>query len=113
VPGNSAGQRNRRVAILTATTADDGRGGQAVTWTPVAQAPTAWASIRSLSGAEFLQAGALQNSMTHLVEMDSRLGVTIQHRLYWPLKGKTFEIVGTRDSETGYGIEFECNEVDS
>jgi hypothetical protein len=45
------------------------------------------------------------------VEMDSRLGVTIQHRLYWPLKGKTFEIVGTRDSETGYGIEFECNEV--
>jgi SPP1 family predicted phage head-tail adaptor len=113
VPGSPAGKRNRRVAILTATTSDDGRGGQAVTWTPVASAPTAWASIRALSGTEFLQAGALQNSMTHLVEMDSRLGVTIKHRLYWPLKSKTFEIVGTRDSETDYGIEFECNEADS
>jgi SPP1 family predicted phage head-tail adaptor len=108
-----AGNRNRRVKLLAETKTDDGRGGQAVTWTPIAQATEVWAAFRSLSAREFLQAGSLQNVGSCTFEMDRRTGVTIKHRIYWPLKGKTYEIVSEADSEIDYGVTLECNEVDS
>lgn len=106
-----AGPRNRRVTLRSETTADDGRGGRTTTWTDVS--PNVWASIHALSAREFFQAGALQNVGSYLIEMDRRTGVTIKHRIYWPLREKTFEIVMVRDSEQDYGVELECNEVDS
>lgn len=108
-----AGDRNRRVQLLAPTTANDGRGGQSVTYTSVALAPRVWAAHRDTSAREYLQAGALQNIGSCFFEMDRRTGVTIRHRIYWPLRSKTFEIVAMRDSEQDYGVELECNEVDS
>jgi SPP1 family predicted phage head-tail adaptor len=108
-----AGPRNRRVKLLAETKVDDGRGGQTVSWTPIAQATEVWASHSALSAREFLQAGAVQNIGSCLFEMDRRTGVTIKHRIYWPLRDKTFEIVSERDSDVDYGVELECNEVDS
>lgn len=110
---NDAERRNRRVRLLSETTTDDGRGGQTLAWTPVAQAPEYWAEHRATSSREFLQAGALQNVGSCFFEMDRGNGVTIKHRIYWPLRLKTFEIVAVRDSDQDYGVELECNEVDS
>lgn len=99
--------------LAIAGRADDGRGGEVVTYTPIAEAAPVWASIQALSSREFLQAGALQNVGNWELEMDRRTGVTIKHRIYWPLRSKTFEIVSEADSEIDYGVRLECNEVDS
>jgi SPP1 family predicted phage head-tail adaptor len=106
-----AGPLDRRLTIRQSVTADDGRGGQTLTWTDVA---TVWASVEGLSTREFLQAGALQNASTHIVQMRYRDDVTIKHRLYWPLRSKTFEILSFRETERrDAGLEMECIEVDS
>jgi SPP1 family predicted phage head-tail adaptor len=106
-----AGDLNRRVTIRRSVTVDDGRGGQTVTSWP--DVDTVWASIEPLSSREFLQAGALQNAMTHIVRIRYRDDVTIKHRLYWALRGTTFEILSMREtSQQEAGLELECVEVD-
>jgi SPP1 family predicted phage head-tail adaptor len=106
-----AGPLDRRLTIRRSVTADDGRGGQTLTWADVA---TVWASVEGLSTREFLQAGALQNAGTHIVRLRHRDDVTIKHRLYWPLRDKTFEILSFRETDRLMaGLELECIEVDS
>jgi SPP1 family predicted phage head-tail adaptor len=108
-----AGERDKRVTILAATTASDGRGGTVVTGWP-ALSPGWWVSIETLSAREFLQAGALQDTTTHLVRGLYRSDVTIKNRLYWGLRSLTFEIVARRELTTPVReLELECVEVDS
>lgn len=105
-----AGPLDKRLTIRRQVTADDGRGGRTQSWSDVA---TVWASVDGLSTREFLQAGAIQNAMTHIVQMRYRDDVTIKHRLYWALRGKTFEILSFRETSRAQGLEMECVEVDS
>jgi SPP1 family predicted phage head-tail adaptor len=107
-----AGDRDKRVIIRAQTTADDGRGGQTVTWSDVS--PRWWVSINALSAREFLQAGAMQNAGTQFIRGLYRGDVTIKHRLYWALRGVTFEIVSLNEaSDQGVPVlDLECVEVD-
>ncbi len=106
-----AGALRHRLTIRAATTADDGRGGQTVTWSDVA---TDWGSVESLGAREFLQSGAMQNAMTHLVKMRYRSSLTVKHRLYWATRSLLFEIVSLRDPDgRGRELELECIEADS
>jgi SPP1 family predicted phage head-tail adaptor len=107
-----AGERDKRVTIRRESTADDGRGGQTVTWTDLS--PKWWVSIESQSSREFLQAGALQNAGTHFVRGLYRNDVRIKDRLYWTLRGLIFEVASRREVWTPvHELELECIEADS
>lgn len=107
-----AGERDKRVTIRRETTADDGRGGQTVTWADLS--PKWWVSIDSQSSREFLQAGALQNAQTHIVHGLYRSDVMVKDRLYWQLRGLIMEVISRRELTTpARELELECVEVDS
>jgi SPP1 family predicted phage head-tail adaptor len=107
-----AGERDKRVTIRRESTADDGRGGQTVTWTDLS--PKWWVSIESLSTREFLQAGALQNTGTHIVHGLYRSDVRIKDRLYWESESLILEVVSRKKLTTPVReLELECVEADS
>lgn len=58
------GQLDKRVTFRFYGTTDDGMGGTIPDSTPT-DVLTTWASIKTLSGEEFLSQGALQSNITH------------------------------------------------
>jgi SPP1 family predicted phage head-tail adaptor len=106
-----SGALNQRMTIRGASTSDDGRGGQAVTWADV---DTDWFSARSVGTREYLQAGALQNAAAHTVRCRYRPDLTVKHRLYWIARSLVLSIVSIGDPDgRGRELEMECVEVDS
>jgi hypothetical protein len=61
-----------------------------------------------------LQAGALQNTGTHIVHGLYRSDVRIKDRLYWALRGLILEVASRREVWTPvHELELECVEADS
>lgn len=90
------GELTERVSIEYATTADDGLGGQIVTWT--ARYPKkVWAKVQSVRGREENRIGRLATVETYLVTV--RFGVTAEtvDRVVW--RDKTMNIRAASDRE--------------
>lgn len=100
-----------RMVIRSATTSDDGRGGQTVTWSDIGNVQ---ARVRSLGTREYLQSGAMQNAMAHALETRYQSILTVKQRLYWTARGLLMEIVALDDPDgLGEQLNLECVEVDS
>lgn len=99
------------MTIRSASTVDDGRGGQTLAWV---DGDSEWFSVRSLGTREYLQAGALQNAAAHTVRCRYRSDLTVKHRLYWIARAISLSIVALGDpGGRGRELELECVEVDS
>jgi SPP1 family predicted phage head-tail adaptor len=106
-----SGLLRHRLTVRRSTTSDDGRGGQVVTWADV---NTDRGAVEALGTREFLQAGALQNAMAHMVRMRYRSDLTVKDRIYWADRSVLLSIVSLRDPNgRGRELEVECVEVDS
>lgn len=105
------GQLRDRVTLLRATTADDGHGGQTVTWGAF---DTAAAAILALSGREVLMAGAMQLEMSHRITLHYRTDVTVQSRVRRDRDGQVFDVQALRDPDgRRRWLELDAQEVDS
>ncbi len=83
----AAGALDERVTIEQPATADDGYGGETVTWSAVA---TVWASIRPLSVADGEGQGAVRQATSYGVVIRRRGDIDETMRLTW--RGRTFAI---------------------
>lgn len=80
-----------KVTVQTATTSNDGRGGQTVSWAnTVTDLP---AHVDPRSGREFMQAGSLRNAQQHQVRLSYSSSVTIKSRLVRQPSGPTYEVL--------------------
>lgn len=105
------GPLRHRVTIRTATTVDDGQGGQVVTWTDTA---TVWAAIDPRQGREGLQAQAIQNATLHRIQLRYRDDVTVKTRIYVEPDGPTCEVVEVLDPGRRHvSLELLASEVDA
>ena len=83
-----------RVSLVRIIETDDGVGGQNVQTT---RAATFWADWDPKYGAEFLQAGAVQVGMRHLVRIRYRTDVSVNSKVYLEPSGPTCNVVQVVD----------------
>lgn len=67
-----------RAALITVTTADDGRGGQTVSTSTLA---TVWCEWDPRAGAEYFQGSVIQDAMRHTVRLRYRSDVSVGMRI--------------------------------
>ncbi len=103
------GRLRERVTVQRAARDADAGGGAVVTWTPLAHAPTVWARIEPLSGAEALQAMKLQARVTHRVTLRWRDDVTAAMRLVCGARTLNIRAVTNPDERRRY-LELLCEE---
>lgn len=72
-----AGQLRHRLVIESAATTSDAQGGVTTIWTTF---DTLWAKIEPMTGAELLQAQALQSSTSHRITIRYRSGILASMR---------------------------------
>ena len=106
----SVGQYRRRFLLQKPVTADDGSGGQTVTWQTLL---TLWGALEAISTREQAQAGAVQVVATRRVVTHYSSAITTAHRLVpkgWT--GSTLEVLGVQDPD-GQSRELwlDCAEV--
>lgn len=104
------GQLSEPVVIQTATTTDDGQGGQTVTW---ADTRTVFASVQQIGASETLAGRAVQRGNTYrlLVRTDSLW--TPPKRVYLRAAAVTCEVIGVRDPDgQGRWLEVDAVEID-
>lgn len=86
---------------------DDDMGGGSIPFTDVAQL---WASIEPLSGRELLQAGQLDDRMTHRVRMRYYAGIRPSWRIAY--ESRVFDIKSIADKEERHiELELMCEEL--
>jgi SPP1 family predicted phage head-tail adaptor len=103
-----AGLLRDRCTVLTATTSSDGKGGQTTAWVA---GDAVWAQVRSLTGREAMQLGALQSTVTGRITVRYRSDLTVQHRLRREPDGPTYELTAVRDVD-GRRRWLECDAVE-
>lgn len=104
------GRMRHVVRLLTATTSDDGEGGQSVTW---AQGPYLAAEIRPASAREQAIAGGVQTMASHILSMhyDSRITTLVRFARVDPA-GNDLQVVGVRDQDGRQRfLDVDCMEV--
>lgn len=104
--GISAGKLRHQIEIQDNTQGSDSAGGLPDSWATVA---TVWAKIDRVSETEKLNAGMLQNVITHKITIRKYDGLTVSHRILFG--SRIFEIVSIEDAmERGYRQIIQCLE---
>ena len=88
-----AGRLVERVELSHVQLVDDGHGGQIESPVPLVP-PMAFAEIDALTGAERLQAQAIEVTLAYLVTMRWHAGVTAGTRIAWPARALVLEVNG-------------------
>lgn len=98
------------VCVRIPSVADDGEGGQTVSW---ADGPSLWADIRPVSAREQAIAGAVQSIASHRLFMHYDTRVTVDRRIARVSPaGTELQILGIRDPDGRQrSIEVDCVEV--
>ena len=106
----SVGTFRHYLRVRIPTIADDGEGGQSVTWRNGAGI---WADVRPVSAREQAIAGAVQSIASHRVFTHYDARITVERRLarVSPV-GAELQIVGVRDPDGKQrDLEIDCAEV--
>jgi SPP1 family predicted phage head-tail adaptor len=107
----SAGLMRDLVRLLVPVSADDGEGGQSVTWPTTG--PELWAQVLPMTARESEIAGAVQSLATHRVTMhyDTRITGICRLQRIAPT-GVTLQILGVRDLDGQQRtLDVDCSEV--
>lgn len=106
----SVGQYTKHFTVQRPLSADDGSGGQTVSWATVT---TIWARLRAVSHRELAQAGAVQVMGTYQAVTHYTAALATTQRLVpkgWT--GPTLEILGVRDPDGSQrDLWLDCAEV--
>lgn len=97
--------------VLAPIEADDGEGGQSVTWPD--DGPTIWGDVQAVTAREQAVAGAIQTLATHRVSTyyDTRITQTCRLSRVNPA-GSDLQILGIRDVDGKQRmVEIDCAEV--
>lgn len=78
-----AGTLNRPVQIQTRTTTTDAEGNSVATWTTTA---TVWAAINPLSTQERIQAGQLEEDISHVLTIRYPAAITHESRILYGMR---------------------------
>lgn len=100
------GSRDKRISVQRAIEVADSAGGSTVTWGIV---DTFWASILPGDGREFWEQKRLLPTLSHVVTIRYRTGLTPAMRVVWGTR--VFAILVVRDpDERGTALELLCEE---
>lgn len=88
------GELRERITIERAATADDGAGGETVSWSSYA---TIWAKVQPVRGREEVRLGRLSSVETYLVVIRHRTDLSELDRVVW--RGKTLNIRTMQDRD--------------
>jgi len=103
-----------RVTIQSNTTSTDDQGGRSSSWGTLA---TVWASVRSLTSREAIQARAVASRVGFVVAVRYRSDVTAKMRVSWTpswssgTSARYLEIHGIRPDRGRQLIELDCSEA--
>ncbi len=92
--GVRSGKLRHEIQIQDNTQGSDGAGGKPDNWATVG---TVWASINRVKETEELNAGMLQNVITHEIKIRFFSGITVSHRILFG--SRIFEIISINDME--------------
>lgn len=102
----AAGTLRERVTVMAPTERETALG---ETILEFAELATVWASVRSISAQDMMQAEQNQMTTTHIVMMRYLPAINTKMRLVW--REKTLEIQSVLDSENRSVHELVCREV--
>lgn len=104
--GIQAGKLRHSIEIQANTQGSDNAGGLPAGWATVA---TVWAGIDRVSETEKLNAGMLQNVITHKIKIRQYDGLTVTHRIRFG--ARIFEIISIENRmERGFHQLLQCLE---
>lgn len=104
----TAGARNKRVTLLQRVTTVGAEGEPVDTWIPAA---SVWAEVRPLSAIERLQAGQLQEQVSHAVTILWRSDVTHESRLQFG--DRVLDVLTVEDRTEGkVELDLRCQEIE-
>lgn len=102
-----------RIALQSATLTDDGHGGKSVSWSTVA---TVWCEWLEAHGAEFYQAGGMQNLMRHRARLHVMSAYTptqvVKMRVIRQPAGPTCEVIQCSEDSLHRFWDLQLIEVD-
>lgn len=102
-----AGKLRHRLNLMAVTETPDGLGGVTTSYALLA---SVWGSIERVSETERLNAGMLQNVITHKIRIRQIDGLSVSDRV--DFGSRQFEIVELNDvEERSYVMELRCMEV--
>lgn len=90
----TAGELLHRLRLQQRNTADDGAGGNVVTYTDLA---TIWGRVMTENGREFTEQKKITPELTNLVRARYRTGVSPDMRIVWG--DRVFDIIAVYDPE--------------
>ena len=88
-----SGELRHTIAIQVQTDTADNMGGFTTAWADVSGMGAVPASVWPLKSKEAIDALKLESPVTHRIRIRHRSGITTKHRIYWPDKSKTFNII--------------------
>lgn len=90
----TAGELKHRIRIQSRSSADDGAGGNTITFVDLA---TVWARITTQNGREFEEQKKITPELTHMVRMRFRGDITPDMRVVWG--SRMFNILAVYDPD--------------
>ena len=92
------GKLNRRITIQSPSTERDISGTPKKSWSDVL---TTWASIRAATSREVYAVASFVSTLSHVITIRYRSGVTITHAMQVLYAGRKFEIQAVSDPDEG------------
>ena len=99
-----SGEMDQYIALQSATTTDDGAGGQDVTWNTYA---SVWAKVRPLSGGEESEHDQVIAPGRLMFAIHNRTDLTVEHRVVWNGDNYNIRFIHTRGPRQWW-VEFEA-----